>query len=68
MALPATRARPRRGIPSASTDKQKTSNGTFIFAEGIGKPKGIKGNGTFSCKSAGDAASCDVEGEYELAN
>jgi len=51
-----------------STDNQETSKGTFSFAEGTGKLKGITGKGTFSCKSAGDDAGiCDVEGEYELA-
>jgi len=50
-----------------STGKDNAdSKGAFTFAEGTGKLKGIKGNGTFSCKPAGEGISCDVEGEYEL--
>jgi hypothetical protein len=51
----------------AVKDNQEISKGTFSFAHGTGKLKGIKGKGTFSCKPAGDGVSCDVEGEYELA-
>jgi hypothetical protein len=47
-------------------NNQEISRGTFTFADGTGKLKGIKGNGTFSCKPAGGATSCEVEGEYEL--
>jgi len=59
-------ALPYRGS-GTSTDKNETqSKGTFNLSEGTGKLKGIKGNGTFSCKSAGEGVSCDVEGEYQL--
>jgi len=41
--------------------------GTWGFTGGIGKLKGIKGKGTFTCTPSGDVQSCDVEGEYQLA-
>jgi hypothetical protein len=50
-----------------SKDNQARSKGTFAFAEGPGKLKGITGKGTISCKPAGDGASCDVVGEYQVA-
>lgn len=49
-----------------STEHEAHSRGTFTFAEGTGKLRGIKGKGTFSCKSAGEGVTCNVEGEYEL--
>ncbi|MGB7435783.1 MAG: hypothetical protein WBR26_11835 [Candidatus Acidiferrum sp.] len=41
--------------------------GTWTFAGGTGKLTGIKGKGTYKCTAAGDGASCEVEGEYDLA-
>jgi hypothetical protein len=51
-------------------DKPETITGTYTFAGGTGKLKGLKGKGTF--KSAGPpnadgAIVFDIEGEYELA-
>jgi hypothetical protein len=44
----------------------ESTKGTWVFLGGTGKLKGIKGKGTFECKPAGDAVSCDIEGEYTL--
>ena len=49
---------------------QKTSanSGKWSYTGGTGKFRGLKGGGTYTCKSAdanGDY-SCDVEGEYTL--
>ena len=41
--------------------------GTWGFTGGSGKLKGIKGKGTYTCAPSGDALSCEVEGEYQLA-
>jgi len=41
--------------------------GTWGFNGGTGKLKGIKGKGTYTCAPAGDALSCEIEGEYTLA-
>lgn len=41
--------------------------GTWSYNGGTGKLKGIKGKGTYTCAPSGDGASCDIEGEYELA-
>jgi hypothetical protein len=60
-------ALPYQGTGLLKDKKSDSSKGTFTFAEGTGKLKGVKGTGTFSCKSAGDTLSCDVTGEYELA-
>jgi hypothetical protein len=40
--------------------------GTWSFAGGTGKLKGIQGKGTYKCTAAGDGATCEVEGEYTL--
>jgi hypothetical protein len=60
-------ALPYQGSGVSKDNHESRSKGTFTFADGTGKLKGIKGQGTFSCKSAGEGVSCDVEGEYELA-
>jgi hypothetical protein len=44
-----------------------SQKGTWGFTGGTGKLKGIKGKGTFTCSSSGDAVSCEVEGDYQLA-
>jgi len=46
-------------------NKDSHSKGTFTVAGGTGKLKGAAGKGTFTCASAGDGISCDVEGEYQ---
>ena len=60
-------ALPYQGSGLSKSEHETRSKGTFTFAEGTGKLKGIKGKGTFNCKSAGDGVSCQVEGECELA-
>jgi hypothetical protein len=41
--------------------------GTWAFASGTGKLKGIKGKGTFTCTPAADGGSiCEVDGDYRL--
>jgi hypothetical protein len=59
-------ALPYQGAGSSKNNQEAQTKGTFTFADGIGKLKGIKGSGTFDCKSVGDALSCAVEGDYEL--
>ena len=45
----------------------ETDEGTWNFAGGTGKLKGLKGKGTFKRKGAGDGtATYEIEGEYEL--
>jgi hypothetical protein len=59
-------ALPYQGRGVSKNNHEVHSKGTFTFADGTGKLKGIKGKGTFNCKSAGEGVSCDVEGEYQL--
>ena len=55
-----------QGAGETSKDgKDSHSKGSFTVAGGTGKLKGATGKGTFSCASAGDGLSCDVEGEYQ---
>jgi hypothetical protein len=61
-------ALPYQGSGMSKDNHELHSKGTFTFAEGAGKLKGIKGKGTFSCKSDGEGLKCDVQGEYELAH
>ncbi len=44
----------------------QSQKGAWTFLSGSGKLKGVKGGGTFNCAAAGDAISCEVEGEYTL--
>jgi hypothetical protein len=44
----------------------ESGDGTWSFYGGTGKVKGIKGKGTWKCKTVGENLSCDAEGEYEL--
>ena len=45
----------------------QSSAGTWIYAGGTGNLKGVKGKGTYKCKSSPDGTStCDVEGVYQL--
>ena len=46
--------------------KLESSEGTWTFAGGTGKLKGIKGKGTYKCQPAGDNVDCAIEGEYTL--
>ena len=57
---------PYQGNGTSKDGKPVDSKGTFSFASGTGKLKGIKGKGTFKCMPSGDGWSCDTEGEYEL--
>ena len=57
---------PYQGNGTSKDGKPVDSKGTFSFASGTGKLKGIKGKGTFKCTPSGDGWSCDTEGEYEL--
>jgi hypothetical protein len=43
-----------------------SSKGTWEYTGGTGKLKGLTGKGTYSCTPSGDAASCEIEGEYQL--
>jgi hypothetical protein len=45
-----------------------SGEGTWSFAGGTGKLKGIKGKGSYKCAPAGDNVDCDIEGEYTLAS
>ena len=57
---------PYQGAGETSKDgKDVHSKGTFSVAGGTGKLKGATGKGTFSCATAGEGISCDVEGEYQ---
>jgi hypothetical protein len=45
----------------------ESAEGTWSFAGGTGKLKGIKGKGTYKGKGAPDgSATYEVEGEYEM--
>lgn len=55
-----------QGTTTSSKDGAVESKGTWEFTGGTGKLKGIKGKGTYTCKSSSDGNSCEVEGEYEL--
>jgi hypothetical protein len=61
-------ALPYQGSGVSKENNETQSKGTFSFAESTGKLKGIKGNGTFSCKSVREGVSCDVVAEYVLAH
>ena len=59
-------------VRTQGTDTMKeetfvSGEGTWTFAGGTGKLKGLKGKGTYKCMPAGDNVDCDVEGEYTLA-
>ena len=49
-----------------SGGKPVSERGTWNFASGTGKMKGIKGKGTFNGKAEGDNMLINVEGEYQL--
>src|SRR5256885_10700736 len=56
-----------QGSGSSKGGTPVDAKGTWIFAGGTGKLKGIKGKGTFTCTPSGDGFSCEIEGEYQLA-
>ncbi len=47
-------ALPYQGSGISKDNNDSHANGTFTFSDGTCKLKGIKGKGTFSCKSAGE--------------
>ena len=49
-----------------SGGKPVSERGTWSFINGIGKLKGIKGNGTYTGKADGDNMVITVEGEYQI--
>ncbi|HTL91653.1 MAG TPA: hypothetical protein VL176_04865, partial [Steroidobacteraceae bacterium] len=58
---------PFQGTTTLKDGKPTAASGTWSFAVGTGKLKGIKGKGTWHCSPSGDGWSCSGEGEYELA-
>ena len=42
------------------------NEGKWQFTSAGGKLKGLKGQGTYKCKSAGEGNTCEIEGEYQL--
>jgi hypothetical protein len=57
-----------QGTHTMKDQKYESGEGTWSFAGGTGKLKGIKGKGAYKCKPSGDNVDCDVEGEYTLAS
>ena len=57
-----------QGTATMNDEKLAGGQGTWSFAGGISKLKGIKGKGTYTRKPAGDNIDCNVEGEYALAS
>jgi hypothetical protein len=55
-----------QGTDTMKDQKLESGQGTWSFAGGTGKLKGIKGKGTYKCMPSGDNVDCDVEGEYTL--
>jgi len=58
---------PYQGTTTLKDGKPTGASGTWSFAAGTGKLKGIKGKGTWHCSASGDGWNCSGEGEYELA-
>lgn len=57
-----------QGTSTFKDQKFASGEGTWSFAGGTGKLKGIKGKGTYKCGPEGDNVNCDIEGEYTLAS
>ena len=55
-----------QGTHTMKDQKYESGEGTWSFAGGTGKLRGIKGKGTYKCKPEGDNINCDIEGEYTL--
>jgi hypothetical protein len=56
-----------QGNVMSKNGKMTGANGTWTFATGTGKLKGITGSGTWHCTPSSDGFSCNADGEYELA-
>lgn len=56
-----------QGTATSKDGAPVEAKGTWGLTGGSGKLKGVKGKGTYTCKPEGDAVSCEVEGEYQLA-
>jgi len=59
-----------QGYFSLKTATPETITGTYTYAGGTGKMKGLKGKGTYKAAgppNADGAITFDIEGEYELA-
>lgn len=57
---------PFQGAIIAKDGKATGAHGTWSFADGTGKLKGIKGKGSWHCSRSRDGWNCEGEGEYEL--
>jgi hypothetical protein len=55
-----------QGTHTMKDQKYEGGEGTWSFAGGTGKLKGLKGKGTYKCKPEDDNVNCDIEGEYTL--
>lgn len=55
-----------QGTSMSKDQKLESGQGTWSFAGGTGKLKGLKGKGTYKCAPGGDGVDCDIEGEYTL--
>ena len=55
-----------QGTDTMKDEKLAGGQGTWSFAGGTGKLKGIAGKGTYKCEPASDNVNCDIEGEYTL--
>lgn len=52
-----------QGTGTLKDGVETAEKGTWSFAGGTGKLKGITGKGTYTCTPSGDGVSCDIEGE-----
>jgi hypothetical protein len=55
-----------QGTMTVGEGHSENGEGTWSFYGGTGKLKGIRGKGTWKCKTVGEELLCDGEGEYEL--
>ena len=55
-----------QGSATLKDGKAVGQEGTWSFASGTGKLKGIQGKGTYKCTASGDSSNCEIEGEYQL--
>jgi hypothetical protein len=56
-----------QGSGTTKDGKVVEAKGTWSFAGGTGRHKGLKGKGSYSCAPSGDTMACSGEGEYEAA-
>ena len=54
------------GTSTSKDQKLERGQGTWTFAGGAGKLKGLKGSGTYKYAPAGDSLNCEIEGNYTL--